>query len=69
MAGRKEMFWLSAYCCLDLLILRCAPIRRGASKSCLCDRDPFCCTWQLLPILSCGMDKSKTRLRLPAASL
>ena len=67
MAGRKEMFWLSAYCCLSRLILRCAASRKGASRSWGCDSKPFCCTWQLLPILSCVMDKSRTRLRLPAA--
>jgi hypothetical protein len=39
-----------------------------ASRSWGCDSKPFCCTWQLLPILSCVMDKSKTRLRRPAAS-
>jgi hypothetical protein len=68
MAGRKEMFWLSSYCCLLPLILRCAASCKGASRSWGCDSKPFCCTWKLLPILSCVMDKSKTRLRLPAAS-
>ena len=32
------------------------------------DSKLFCCTWPLLSILSCVMDKSKTRLRCPAAS-
>ena len=59
---------LSAYCCLQLLILRCAARRKGASRSCGCDSKPFCCTWLLLPKRSWVMDRSKTRLRRPAAS-
>jgi hypothetical protein len=58
---------LPVACCLKLFIMRCAASRKGASRSWGCDSKPFCCTWQLLPILSCVMDKSKTRLRLPAA--
>ena len=42
---------------------------QGGVKVLRCDSKPFCCTWQLLPILSCVMDKSKTRLRLPAGVL
>ena len=38
----------------------------GASKSCGCDRHPFCCTWLDDPNLSWAMLRSKTKLRLPA---
>ena len=48
MAGRKEMFGLLPIS--GKFALRSNT--QGASKSCVCDRDPFCCTWQLLPILS-----------------
>jgi hypothetical protein len=43
------MFWMSAYCCLQVFILRCAAIRKGVSRCCGSREQPVLLTVATTP--------------------